>query len=256
MNPSTVPHRHLWSPERLTAYDLQLLLNTAAMLKRAGAGQRADGWAPLRGRHVALLCSGGSGVAPAFERAVTELGGTASLLNADEWRARAGDRIPEAARLLGRLYDAIDCCDLPAEIIEQIETHSGVPVFNGLGKSDHPMALLGEFLTMREAMDKPLHLSRLDVTAHGLSQAVHPAVAMARLAGMQVLLRDGVQPGPDDAAQPDSAEPDFILDTGLTSSANRLTQPRATALQQAEINGRLAVNRQCTLQAAIVCGLQ
>jgi ornithine carbamoyltransferase len=254
MNPSNVPYRHLWSHERLTSYDLQLLLNTAAMLKRAG--QRADGWAPLRGRHVALLCSGASGVAPAFQRAVTELGGTASLLNADEWRARAGDRIPEAARLLGRLYDAIDCCDLPAEIVEQIEAHSGVPVFNGLGKSDHPMALLGDFLTMREAMDKPLHLSRLDVTAHGPSDAVQPAVAMARLAGMQVLLRDGVLGTPDGALQGPADEPDFILDTSSSAVANRLTQPRATALQQAELNGKLAANRQCTLQAAIVCGLQ
>lgn len=254
MNPSTVPHRHLWSAERLTSYDLQLLLNTAAMLKRAG--QRADGWAPLRGRHVALLCSGNSGVAPGFQRAVAELGGTASLLNADEWRARAGDRIPEAARLLGRLYDAIDCCDLPPEIVEQIETHSGVPVFNGLGKSDHPMALLGEFLTMREAVDKPLHLSRLDVTSHGPSHAVQPAVAMARLAGMQVLLRDAVLHAHDGAVQAADGDPDFILDTSSSSAAHRLTQPHATAQQQAELNGKLAANRQCTLQAAIVCGLQ
>jgi hypothetical protein len=85
---------------------------------------------------------------------------------------------------------------------------------------------------------------------------VQPAVALARLAGMQVLLRDGVLREPDGAVHNGAGEPDFILDTSASVAANRLTQPHATALQQAEINGRLAVNRRCTLQAAIVCGLQ
>jgi ornithine carbamoyltransferase len=248
---SFVPYRHLWSAERLTSHDLQLLLSTAAMLKRTGP--RADGWSPLRDRHVALLCSGSSNVAPAFRRAVTELGGTVSLLNADEWRLRAGDRIPDAARLLGRLYDAIDCCDLPAEVIEQIEAHSGVPVFNGLATGDHPLAPLAELLTMREAIDKPLHLSRLEVAVHGPSDAAQPAIALARLAGMQVRLHDGALQALDEPAATD--EPDFVFDHGAASADSRLTRPHATAAQQAELNGKLAGNRQCVLQAAIVCGL-
>jgi len=246
-----VPYRHLWSPERLTSDDLAVLLNTAAMLKHA---RRPDStWDPLRGRHVALLCSGSGKVAPAFQHAIGELGGTVSLLNADEWRVRAGDRIPAASRLLGRLYDAVDCCDLPTAVVEQIEAHSAVAVFNGLANPDHPMALLGEFLTMHEA--KPLHLSRLDLTEHELPGSVRPALALARLAGMQIVQRHATMPvsGKTEAAAGD--EPDFILDT-TASSGKRLTQPHASAAQEAELDGRLVTNRHCTLQAAIVCGLQ
>jgi ornithine carbamoyltransferase len=251
---STVPHRHLWSPERLTSADLLALLTTAAMLKHPR--RRDDGWGPLRGRHVALLCSSSSDVAPTFQRAVVELGGTASLLNADEWRVRAGDRIPEAARLLGRLYDAIDCCDLPAGVVEQIEAHCGVPVFNGLAKSDHPLALLGELLTMQETADKPLNQSRLRLAA---SQADHGAPA-----GLELALLAGVQIVPSPAPAPASASPaasagtetDFILDTSAPSAGQRLLKTHASVEQQAEINGRLAANRQRALQAALVCGLQ
>jgi hypothetical protein len=178
------------------------------------------------------------------------------LLNADEWRVRAGDRIPDAARLLGRLYDAIDCCDLSSEVVEQIEAHSGVPVFNGLASSAHPMALLGEFLTMREAIDGPMHLSRLSVTANASPDAVLPAVAMARLAGMQVLLRGASMPAPAVADAVRTDDPDFILDPGASPSTNRLTRPHATPPQQSMLNRKLAANRLCTLQAALVCALQ
>jgi len=76
---STVPHRHLWSPERLSSADLHTLLDTAAALKRAK--QRDHGWGPLRGRHLALLSSGATDdVVLAFQRAVQGLGGTVARL--------------------------------------------------------------------------------------------------------------------------------------------------------------------------------
>lgn len=251
---STVPYNHLWSPERLTSADLQALLSTAALLKRAKSLDR--GWGPLRGRHLALLCSGRGEAAAAFERAVTDLGATASLLNADEWRMRAADRVPEAARLLGRLYDAIDCCDLPADVVAQIELHSGVPVFNGLTASDHPLGLLGELLTMHEAAGKPLHQSSLQfsgTTRIDTEQPVLEWARLARLAGLRVVPSD--QPHTDPPSKT-ANEPDFILDTSLPASATRLSRPHDSLAQQAELVGLLRANRLRSLQAAIVCGLQ
>jgi ornithine carbamoyltransferase len=247
---ATVPYRHLWSPERLTATDLNHLISTAETLRRAQ--QHAAKSEPLRGRHVALLCGPGNDAAPVFQRAVSELGGTPALLNADEWRVRAGDRIPEAARLLGRLYDAIDCCDLPTEVVEQIEAFSGVPVLNGLASPNHPMASLADLLTMREATDKPLHGSRLEVTDPGSLGSTQPALALARLAGMQAAHRDSQT---SLLTGPSTTEPDFVLDA-RSSATNRLTQPHVSVAQQAELNGMQAINRQCALQAAIVCSLQ
>jgi ornithine carbamoyltransferase len=135
-----VPHRHLWSPARLSSADLQALLDTAATLDRA---QHSDqGWGPLRGRDLALLCSGIGDTALAFQRAVHELGGTVAVLEANEWLSSAVERVPDDARMLGRLYDAVDCCDLPAPLVEQIEAHSGLPVFNGVARPEHPLCQL------------------------------------------------------------------------------------------------------------------
>jgi len=135
-----VPHRHLWSPAGLSSADLRALLDTAAALDRAKHSDQ--GWGPLRGRDLALLCSGSDDTALAFQRAVHELGGTVAVLEANDWLSSAVERVPDAARMLGRLYDAIDCCNLPARLVEQIEAHSGLPVFNGVARPEHPLCQL------------------------------------------------------------------------------------------------------------------
>jgi ornithine carbamoyltransferase len=135
-----VPHRHLWSPDRLSGEDLQALLNTAATLDRARKPNH--GWRPLRGHHLAVLCNCADGTTLSFQRAVFELGGTATRLDANDWLSSAVQRVPDAARMLGRLYQAIDCCDLPLSLVEQIEAHSGVPVFNGVTRPEHPLRQL------------------------------------------------------------------------------------------------------------------
>ncbi len=137
---ASVPHRHLWSPDRLSSTDLQALLDTAAALERAK--QRGDGWGPLRGRHLALLCSGADEAAATFQRAVHELGGSVALLDAHQWQTHAGAGVADAARLLGRLYDAVDCCGMPLALLEQIDAHCGVPVFNGVAQADHPLSAM------------------------------------------------------------------------------------------------------------------
>ena len=89
----------------------------------------------LRGKNLALL-HGRDGLATgapgAFDAAATELGARVShleLTHAD---------VPHTARLLGRLYDAIDCEGLPPELTRELERHAGVPVFSGLAEPGAP----------------------------------------------------------------------------------------------------------------------
>ena len=240
---STVPHRRLWSPERLSSADLHTLLDTAAALKRAK--ERDQDWGPLRGRHLALLSSDCDGAAQRFQRAVQGLGGTVARLDANDWQTSAGDRVPDAARMLGRLYDAIDCCDLPAPLLEQIDAHSGVPVFNGLACASHPLSAVGALLTMREAGAKPLN--RLQVQFNGDAHAARrqAAAVLARLAGIDVRMHGGADP-----------RLDFIFDPHAESSeCDCLTRPDGTSDEQARLAALLAGNRECTLQALMVCSL-
>jgi len=250
---SSVPHRHLWSPDRLSSADLQALLDATVALKRAK--QRDPGWGPLRGRHLALLTQGTDDAASAFARAVHELGGTVTLLDAHDWLSSAGARIADAARMLGRLYDAIDCCGLAPATIEQIDAHCGVPVFNGLARSDHPINALCDLLTMREASGKPLRETRLQI-AGDAAMGAHAATVLARLAGVQVQ-REAASLVPEaiGAAGLISIGPDFILDVSATSAQARLVRADAAPLQQAQLSALLADNRVRALQAAIVCGI-
>jgi ornithine carbamoyltransferase len=148
MTSSSLHHRHLWAPDRLSAAERRALLTTAAAVKRTKAHQ--PDWRPLLGRRVALLGGGDTAATALFERAVADLGGSVSLLDGHAWHERAGGRVDEAARLLGRLYDAVDCCGLPAPLLAQIDGQAGVPVFDGLGRADHPLTRLAEQLTEQE----------------------------------------------------------------------------------------------------------
>ena len=91
-----VPHRHLWSPARLSSADLDALLNTAANLDRTKQPNR--GWFPLRGHRLALLCTRADDTTLFIECAVRDLGGTVTRLDADDWLSSAIDRVPDAAR--------------------------------------------------------------------------------------------------------------------------------------------------------------
>ena len=139
-----IQSRRLWSPGPLSRREWLALLDGAAAVRQAALRNAA--WQALRGRRVALLCApGAASAAAAFSGALAEAGASVTRLHSEAWRSSAGDKLPEAARLLGRLYDAIDCNDLPQRMVAQIERHAGVPVFNGLAQPDHPLHLLAEF---------------------------------------------------------------------------------------------------------------
>jgi ornithine carbamoyltransferase len=247
----SIPHRHLWLPERLSAADLHALLDTAAEVKRAK--QRDPGWTPLRGRHIAVLAQHNDDATLGFERAVRELGGKATRLDARAWQSSAGARVADAARMLGRLYEAIDCSGLPAALLEQIDAHCGVPVFNGLARPDHPLSAIGAMLTMRETSGKPLERLHVQLGGDAQSAPQRAAAALARLVGIDVQPQMSVAIGSADAA---GDEPDFIFDPlAAAGTTERLTVPDATRDEQAYITALLAHNTRCALQAMLVCSL-
>ena len=63
----------------------------------------------------------------------------------------AQHEVPHAARLLGRLYDAIECDDLPAQLAIDLERDAGVPVFNGLGGPEHASCMLARMMSSADA---------------------------------------------------------------------------------------------------------
>jgi ornithine carbamoyltransferase len=56
----------------------------------------------------------------------------------------------DTARVLGRMYDAIEYRGFKQEIVEELAKFAGVPVFNGLTDEYHPTQMIADVLTMRE----------------------------------------------------------------------------------------------------------
>jgi ornithine carbamoyltransferase len=247
----SIPHRHLWSAERLSAADLRALLDAATDVRRAK--QRDAGWAPLRGRNLALMAEAGDGAGPLFERAARELGGTVTRLDARAWQTSAGAHSSDAVRMLGRLYDAVDCYGLPPALLEQIDASCGVPVFNGLARADHPLGTVGALLTMRDVSGRPLERLQLQLSGDPESPRCRAAAALARLAVVDVRPSAPVTVGAADASE---EPPHFTFDTFAAPGAvDRLTMPDAGVDTQARIAALLGDNCRCALQALLVCGL-
>jgi ornithine carbamoyltransferase len=254
--PHMITHRRLCAPAALSAAEVLALLETAAALKQTT--RRSSGWQPLRGRHLALLCADADPACALFGRAMAELGASVALLHAGTWLRTAGDELPKAARVLGKLYDAVDCCGVAPPIVEQIDRHAGVPVFDGLALAEHPTRLLADLLTMREAALRPLERLQVRLRGDARSPLYREAEALMPLAGIAV--RSVASPttvGADEALVEAASddEADFVLDTAAPSARGRLVVPSAGAVEQERIDRLLLDNQRAVQQAIVVSAL-
>jgi ornithine carbamoyltransferase len=113
------------------ADDDRALLDQARELCRA----RADG-RPLRlmrGRNLGLLCPDpGTPAARLFQQAASELGAQVAHIQAEAYAGSADRDLASTARLLGRLYDAVECQGLAPGVAQRLAALSGNVVFDGL----------------------------------------------------------------------------------------------------------------------------
>lgn len=138
----------------LTPGELTHLLDLADALKvakRSGVEEQH-----LRGRNIAAVFEKTSTrTRAAFEVAAHDQG--AHITNFDPSGSQIGHKesTTDTARVLGRMFDAIQFRGTRQEDVEALAEHSGVPVYNGLTDDWHPTQMLADFQTMREVSGKP-----------------------------------------------------------------------------------------------------
>jgi ornithine carbamoyltransferase len=66
------------------------------------------------------------------------------------------ETVKDTARVLGRMYDAIEYRGFAESIADELAEWAGVPVYNGLTDEWHPTQILADFLTFDEHVPKPL----------------------------------------------------------------------------------------------------
>ncbi|KYK95793.1 ornithine carbamoyltransferase, partial [Aggregatibacter actinomycetemcomitans serotype d str. SA3733] len=135
--------------------EINYLLDLSRDLKRAKyAGTEQQ---KLKGKNIALIFEKTSTrTRCAFEVAAYDQGAQVTYIDPNSSQIGHKESMKDTARVLGRMYDAIEYRGFKQEIVDELAEYAGVPVFNGLTDEFHPTQMLADVLTMIENCDKPL----------------------------------------------------------------------------------------------------
>jgi ornithine carbamoyltransferase len=133
-----------------SADEIVYLLDLAAQLKAA----KKDGTEVqhLERKEIALIFEKDS----TRTRCAYDQGAHVTFLGPSGSHMGHKETVKDTARVLGRMYDAIEFRGFSQGAAEELAQWAGVPVFNGLTDDWHPTQILADFLTFREHIDKPL----------------------------------------------------------------------------------------------------
>jgi ornithine carbamoyltransferase len=134
--------------------EMRFLLQLSEALKTAKyAGTEAR---RLEGKEIALIFEKTSTrTRSAFEVAAFDQGAHVTYLDPSGSQLGHKESVADTARVLGRMYDAIEFRGNRQSDVETLAEYAGVPVYNGLTDEWHPTQMLADFLTMHEASGKP-----------------------------------------------------------------------------------------------------
>jgi ornithine carbamoyltransferase len=147
--------RHLLTLEEYSADEIRYLLDLSAELKAAKREGREQQM--LVGREIALIFEKDSTrTRCAFEVAAYDQGAHVTFIGPSGSHMGHKETVKDTARVLGRMYDAIEYRGFGEAVADELAQWAGVPVYNGLTDAWHPTQMLADFLTMREHLDQPL----------------------------------------------------------------------------------------------------
>jgi ornithine carbamoyltransferase len=105
----------------------------------------------------------------------------------------------DTARVLGRMYDAIEYRGFAQGTVETLAEYAGVPVYNGLTDEFHPTQVLADVLTMLEHCDKPVGQISFCYLGDARNNMGNSLMAGAAILGMDVRLAAPRSCWPEDA---------------------------------------------------------
>ena len=177
--------------------ELRFLLDRSAALKAdkiAGQEERL-----LTGKNIALIFEKTSTrTRAAFEVAAFDQGAHITYFDPAGSQMGHKESIADTARVLGRMYDAIQYRGSAQDNVETLAEFAGVPVYNGLTNEWHPTQMLADFLTMEEHTEKPLHETTFAFLGDGRYNMGRSLLVMGALMGCDVRIV-----GPTDLAPPE-----------------------------------------------------
>ncbi len=190
-------NRSLLTVQDYTQQEFKYLLDLARDLKRAKYARTEQ--EHLKGKEICLIFEKTSTrTRCAFEVACHDQGATVTYLDPSGSQMGHKESAKDTARVLGRMFDAIEYRGAGQAIVEQLAKYAGVPVYNGLTDEYHPTQMLADVMTMREHSDKPISQIKYAYIGDTRSNMGHSLMIVGCLMGMDVRLCGPKQLWPSD----------------------------------------------------------
>lgn len=186
--------RHLLRDDDLTPAEQAEVLDLADRLKADLFAER-----PLAGpRAVGVVFDKSSTrTRVSFEAGITQLGGTAIILDGTTSQLGRGETISDTSRVLSRYLDAIVWRTSGQERIEEMAAAATVPVVNALTDTFHPCQILADLQTVRERFGRLAGLT-LTYLGDGANNIAHSLLLGGATAGLHVRIAAPAGFTPDD----------------------------------------------------------
>jgi ornithine carbamoyltransferase len=187
--------RHLLRDDDLSPAEQAEVLDLADRLKADRFSER-----PLEGpKAVAVVFDKSSTrTRVSFEAGITQLGGTAVILDGTTSQLGRGETISDTSRVLSRYVDAIVWRTSGQERIEEMASVATVPVVNALTDRFHPCQILADLQTVRERLGRLAGVT-LTYLGDGANNIAHSLLLGGATAGLHVRVSApaGFTPAPE-----------------------------------------------------------
>jgi ornithine carbamoyltransferase len=178
-------NRSLLTVQDYTQKEFKYLLDLARDLKRAKYARTEQ--KHLEGKEVCLIFEKTSTrTRCAFEVACSDQGANVTYLDPAGSQIGHKESFKDTARVLGRMFDAIEYRGASQTGVETLAKWAGVPVYNGLTDEYHPTQMLADVMTMREHSDKPVQQIKYAYIGDTRSNMGHSLMIVGCLMGMDV----------------------------------------------------------------------
>lgn len=146
--------RHFLTLQDYSKAEIEEIIDLAIELKLAKKNKKEI--QKLRGKNFALIFEKSSTrTRCAFEVAAYDQGANITYLEPQWSHIGEKESVKDTARVLGRMYDAIQYRGYSHSIVEIMAEYAGVPVWNGLTDQFHPTQVLADLMTIKETARKP-----------------------------------------------------------------------------------------------------
>lgn len=180
-------NRDLLSLTHHSERELRYLLDLSRDLKRAKyAGTEVQ---HLKRKNIALIFEKTSTrTRCAFEVAAYDQGANVTYIDPTSSQIGHKESMKDTARVLGRMYDAIEYRGFSQKVVDELAEYADVPVFNGLTDEFHPTQMLADVLTMQEFCEKPLCEIKYAYTGDARNNVARSLLLVGAKLGMDVRL--------------------------------------------------------------------